>query len=122
MEEHAMEAHSANPKIARGLNSLYAQMRRPAGRKRGALLARDFIDMGVPREDRRSAPGSSGQPISDADLMKKLVQFFGSNTALPSKLWPTETLRQALASFLQSLKDEAKASLGSAGREQSGAA
>jgi hypothetical protein len=105
MEGMQMAALSANPKIARGLERLYAQMSDlPRGRT-GALRERDFglIDMGV---EPTGNDGSAFRPAGDADLIKRLGQIFGTNTALPSKLWPTETLRQALASFLQGLKEE----------------
>jgi len=100
-----MAALSANPKIARGLQRLYAQMSDlPRGRT-GALRERDFgiIEMG---EEPTGKDGSAFRPTDDADLIKRLAQFFATNTALPSKLWPTETLHQALASFLQGLKEE----------------
>nr|AQQ74699.1 hypothetical protein [uncultured bacterium] len=112
-----MAAIAANPKIARGLNDLYAQTRKSARGRAGARTARNFgfIDLGAaPRED----PWSPAQPVSKADLLARLAQFAAS-TSLPSKLWPTETLRQAMASFVQSLKDEARASLAGAGREPS---
>jgi len=106
-----MTAMSTSPKVARGLKSLYAQLR-----DQPKALERDFaiIEMGaVPSED----VGSAAQPITDADLIQKLSQFFASSTALPSKLWSTDTLREALTAFLQSLKNEADASRWNLDRE-----
>lgn len=114
-----MTAISANPKVARGLKSLYAQMREQAKDGRAALRERDFaiIDMSVvPAE----IDGSATQTISDADLIRKLSEFSASSTALPSKLWSTDTLLHALTSFLQSLKNEANESLGNSDWESNG--
>ena len=117
-----MAATSTKPKIARGLNSLYAQARKTARAQEGAPPECDFgfIASDPPGEHPGSVSGSP-QPIGDADLKERLAQFFASNTILPSGLWPTDTLRRALASFLQSLDAEANASTGRTGRDQDGA-
>jgi hypothetical protein len=110
-EGRTMPAISANAKVARGLKSLYAQMRDQTKDSGAALRERDFaiIDMSVvPAE----IDGSAAQPITDTDLIRKLSEFSASITALPSKLWSTDALLHALTSFLQSLKNEANESLG----------
>jgi hypothetical protein len=118
-EGRTMPAISANPKVARGLKNLYAQMRDHTKDSRVALRERDFaiIDMSVvPAE----IDGSAAQPITDADLIRKLSEFSASIPALPSKLWSTDTLLHALRSFLQSLKNEANESPGNADWESNG--
>jgi hypothetical protein len=112
-EGRTMPAISANPKVARGLKSLYAQMRDQTKASGAALRERDFaiIDMSVvPAE----IDSPAAQTITDADLIRKLSEFSASITALPSKLWSTDALLHALTSFLQSLKNEANESLGNA--------
>jgi hypothetical protein len=114
-----MPAISANPKVARGLKRLYAQMHEQAKDGRAALRERDFaiIDMSVvPAE----IDDSTAQPISDADLIRKLSEFSASSTAPRSKLWPTDVLRRALTSFLQSLKNEANESFANSDWESNG--
>jgi hypothetical protein len=111
-----MTAMPANPKVARGLKRLYAQLSEQSKVRAGARLERDIaiIEMGaVPAED----DGAPAQPVTDADLIQRLSQFFASDTTLPSKLWPTDTLRQALTSFFQSVKNEADASRWNSDRE-----